>query len=167
MHTYSGYENTVKATIEKTVEARQLQDTIFEVSIPMETVTEITEKGPKTYDRKLFPGYVLVKMILNKNTWHIIKDLRGVTGFVTPGGLEETEPLDDEEVYKLGIEKREVVVGFEVGDTVTVIDGPMYGSTGTVESIDVENESVTVSVSMFGRMTMIELLLDQVVAVSE
>lgn len=167
VHTYSGYENTVKATIEKTVEARQLEDIIHAVSIPMETVTEITDAGPKTYDRKLFPGYVLVKMILNKSTWHIIKNVRGVTGFVTTGGLEETVPLDDEEVYKLGIEKREIVLGYEVGDTVTIVDGPFSGFTGKVETIDVEKELVSVTVSMFGRETPVELQLDQVEAVSE
>ena len=167
VHTYSGYENTVKATIEKTVEARQLQDIILTVSIPMETVTEVTEKGPKTYDRKLFPGYVLVKMILNKSTWHIIKNIRGVTGFVTTGGLEETAPLDDEEVYRLGVEKREVVVGYEVGDTVTIVDGPMSGFSGVVEYVDMEKETVSITVSMFGRETPVELQLDQVEAVSE
>ena len=105
VHTYSGYENTVKATIEKTVEARQLQEIIHTVSIPMETVTEITDNGPKTYDRKLFPGYVLVKMVMTDDTWHIIKNVRGVTGFITSGSTKPT-PLSDDELYQLGVGSR-------------------------------------------------------------
>ena len=119
VHTYSGYENTVMATIEKTVETRQLQDIIQQVSIPMETVTEVTEKGPKTYDRKVFPGYVLVKMVMTDDAWYIIKNVRGVTGFVTSGSTKPT-PLTEDEVIQLGVEKREIVVGYKVGDTVTL-----------------------------------------------
>ena len=103
VHTYSGYENTVKATIEKTIETRQLQDLIHVVSIPMETVTEITDNGPKTYDRKVFPGYVLVKMIMSDEAWYIIKNVRGVTGFVGSG--TKPTPLTDEEVQQLGFEQ--------------------------------------------------------------
>ena len=103
VHTYSGYENTVKATIEKTIETRQLQDLIHVVSIPMETVTEITDNGPKTYDRKVFPGYVLVKMIMSDEAWYIIKNVRGVAGFVGSG--TKPTPLTDEEVQQLGFEQ--------------------------------------------------------------
>ena len=118
VHTYSGYENTVKATIEKTVESRHLQDQILAVSIPLETVTEITESGAsKTYDRKVYPGYVLVKMVYSDDTWHVIKDVRGVTGFVGSSSNDPT-PLTDEEVYEMGVEKREIVVNYTVGDTV-------------------------------------------------
>ncbi len=166
VHTYSGYENTVKATIEKTVEARQLQDIIHTVSIPMETVTELTDNGPKTYDRKVFPGYVLVKMVMTDDAWHIIKNVRGVTGFVTSGSTKPT-PLTEDEVYQLGVEKREIIVGYEVGDTVSIEDGPLSGFNGVVEMLDIEKNKVRVIVSMFGRETPVELELDQVEVVSE
>lgn len=166
VHTYSGYENTVKATIEKTVEARQLQDIIYSVSIPMETVTELTNNGPKTYDRKVFPGYVLVKMVMTDDAWHIIKNVRGVTGFVTSGSTKPT-PLTEDELYQLGVEKREIVVGYAVGDTVSIEDGPLTGFNGVVDMLDIEKNSVRVIVSMFGRETPVELELDQVEVVSE
>lgn len=161
VHTYSGYENTVKATIEKTVDARQLQDIIYQVSIPMETVTEITDNGPKVYDRKVFPGYVLVKMVMTDDAWHIIKNVRGVTGFVTSGSTKPT-PLTEDEVYQLGVEKREIVVGYATGDTVRITDGPLTTFTGVVEELDIEKNKVRVTVSMFGRETPVELELDQV-----
>ena len=166
VHTYSGYENTVKATIEKTVETRQLQDLIHQVSIPLETVTEITDNGPKTYDRKVLPGYVLVKMVMTDDTWYIIKNVRGVTGFVTSGSTKPT-PLTEDEIYQLGVEKREIVVGYKVGDTVTILDGPLTGFNGIVEMLDIEKNKVRVTVSMFGRETPVELELDQVEVVAE
>ena len=166
VHTYSGYENTVKATIEKTVETRQLQDIIHLVSIPMETVTEITDNGPKTYERKVFPGYVLVKMVMTDEAWYIIRNVRGVTGFVTSGSTKPT-PLTEDEVYQLGVEKREIVVGYDVGDTVSIVDGPLSGFDGTVEELDIEKNKVRVIVSMFGRETPVDLELDQVDPVSE
>ena len=166
VHTYSGYENTVKATIEKTIETRHLEDLIHVVSIPMETVTEITENGPKTYDRKVFPGYVLVKMIMSDEGWYIIKNVRGVTGFVTSGSTKPT-PLTEDEVYQLGVEKREIVVGYKLGDTVTIVDGPLNGFNGVVDLLDIEKNKVRVTVSMFGRETPVELELDQVEAAEE
>ena len=166
VHTYSGYENTVKATIEKTIETRHLEDLIHVVSIPMETVTEITDNGPKTYDRKVFPGYVLVKMVMTDDAWYIIKNVRGVTGFVTSGSTKPT-PLTEDEVYQLGVEKREIVVGYGVGDTVSIVDGPLTGFNGEVEMLDIEKNKVRVTVSMFGRETPVELELDQVEVVSE
>ena len=166
VHTYSGYENTVKTTIEKTVENRSLQDIIYQVAIPMETVTEITDNGPKTYDRKVFPGYVLVKMVMTDDAWYIIKNVRGVTGFVTSGSDKPT-PLTDDEVYQLGMEKREIVVGYKVGDTVAIIDGPLSGFNGVVEELDVEKNKVRVTGSMFGREMPVELELDQAELVSE
>ncbi len=167
VHTYSGYENTVKATIEKTVESRQLQDVILAVSIPLETVTEITESGvSKTYDRKVFPGYVLVKMIYSDDTWHVVRNIRGVTGFVGTSSNDPI-PLTEEEVYAMGVEKKEIIVSYEVGDTVRILDGPLSTFTGTVKSIEVENNSVTVVVSMFGRETAVEFELDQVEVVSQ
>ena len=166
VHTYSGYENTVMATIEKTVETRQLQDIIQQVSIPMETVTEVTEKGPKTYDRKVFPGYVLVKMVMTDDAWYIIKNVRGVTGFVTSGSTKPT-PLTDEEVQQLGVEKHEIVVAYSEGDSVKIADGPLTSFTGVVDMVDIEKNKVRVIVSMFGRETPVELELDQVELVSE
>ena len=167
VHTYSGYENTVKATIEKTVQSRQLQDQIIAVNIPQETVTEITESGvSKTYDRKLYPGYVFVKMVYSDDTWHVIKNVRGVAGFVGASG-NDPFPLTDDEVYEMGVEKKEIVVNYAVGDTVRILDGPLSSFTGTVESIEVEQNAVNVIVSMFGRETSVEFELDQVEVVSQ
>ena len=162
VHTYSGYENTVKATIEKTVESRGLHNEILAVSIPLETVTEITESGvSKTYDRKVYPGYVLVKMVYSDDTWHVIRTVRGVTGFVGTSSNDPT-PLTEEEVYEMGVEKREIVISYAVGDTVRILDGPFSSFTGTVEEIDVDKNSVSVVVTMFGRETSVEFELDQV-----
>ena len=160
VHTYSGYENTVMATIEKTVETRQLQDIIQQVSIPMETVSEVTEKGPKTYDRKVFPGYVLVKMVMTDECWHIVRNIRGVTGFLGSGN--KPIPLSESDIAALGVEKREIVVGYEVGDSVKITDGALESFLGTVEEIDLDRSKVRVVVSMFGRETPVELELDQV-----
>ena len=167
VHTYSGYENTVKATIEKTVESRGLQEQILAISIPMETVTEISESGvSKTYDRKVYPGYVLVKMVYSDDTWHVIRNVRGVTGFVGTSSNDPT-PLTEEEVYEMGVEKREIVVNYVVGDTVHILDGPLSSFTGTVESIEVEKNAVNVIVSMFGRETSVEFELDQIEVISQ
>ena len=167
VHTYSGYENTVKATIEKTVESRQLQDQILAISIPLETVTEISESGvSKTYDRKVFPGYVLVKMIYSDDTWHVIKNIRGVTGFVGTSSNDPI-PLSEEEVYAMGVEKKEIIINYAVGDIVRILDGPLSTFTGTVENIDIDNNTVSVVVSMFGRETPVEFELDQVEVISQ
>ena len=167
VHTYSGYENTVKATIEKTVESRQLHNQILDISIPLETVTEITETGAsKTYDRKVYPGYVLVKMVYSDDTWHVIRNIRGVTGFVGSSSNDPT-PLTEEEVYQMGVEKREIVVNYAVGDTVRILDGPLSSFTGVVEEIEVDKNAVSVIVSMFGRETAVEFELDQVEVTSQ
>ena len=167
VHTYSGYENTVKATIEKNVESRQLHNQILDISIPLETVTEITETGvSKTYDRKVYPGYVLVKMVYSDDTWHVIRNIRGVTGFVGSSSNDPT-PLTEEEVYQMGVEKREIVVNYAVGDTVRILDGPLSSFTGVVEEIEVDKNSVSVIVSMFGRETAVEFELDQVEVISQ
>ena len=167
VHTYSGYENTVKATIEKTVESRGLHEQILAVSIPLETVTEITESGvSKTYDRKVYPGYVLVKMVYSDDTWHVIRNVRGVTGFVGTSSNDPT-PLTEDEVYEMGVEKREIVVNYAVGDTVRILDGPLSSFTGTVETIEVEKNAVSVIVSMFGRETPVEFELDQIEVISQ
>ena len=162
VQTYSGYENTVKATIEKTVQSRQLQEQILNVTIPMETVTEVTESGvSKTYDRKLYPSYVFVKMVYSDDTWHAIRGIRGVSGFLGTQGADPI-PLSDDEVYQMGVEKREIVVNYAVGDTVRILDGPFSSFTGTVEAIEVDKNSVSVVVTMFGRETSVEFELDQV-----
>ena len=167
VHTYSGYENTVKATIEKTVESRGLHDQILAISIPMETVTEITESGvSKTYDRKVYPGYVLVKMVYSDDTWHVIRNVRGVTGFVGTSSNDPT-PLTEDEVYAMGVEKKEIIVNYNVGDIVRILDGPLSSFTGTVESIEVEKNAVSVIVSMFGRETPVEFELDQIEVISQ
>ena len=159
-HTYSGYENTVAVSIEQAVENRNMHDLITEVSIPMETVTEITENGPKTVERKVFPGYVLVKMVMTDETWHLVRNIRGVTGFV--GAANKAIPLTDEEIAALGVEKREVVVSYNVGDSVKITDGALASFIGTVEELDADRGKVKVVVSMFGRETPVELELDQV-----
>ena len=129
-HTYSGYENTVAASIEKSVENRNMKDLITEVNIPMETVTEITDNGPKTVERKVFPGYVLVKMVMTDETWHLVRNIRGVTGFV--GSANKAIPLTDDEIAALGVEKREVVVSYDVGDNVKITDGALESFIGRV-----------------------------------
>ncbi len=166
VQTYSGYENTVKATIEKTIENRSLQDVICEAVIPMETVTEITDNGPKTYERKLFPGYVLVKMVMNSDTWYIVRNIRGVTGFVGASSTNPS-PLSEKETIQWGVERHEIVVSFGVGDTVRIVDGPLTSFSGRVDALDIEKNSVRVVVSMFGRETPVELELDQVENISE
>jgi transcriptional antiterminator NusG len=126
----------------------------------METVTEITENGPKTVERKVFPGYVLVKMVMTDETWHLVRNIRGVTGFV--GTANKAIPLTDDEIAALGVEKREVVVGYEVGNSVKIIDGALESFIGVVDEIDLERSKVRVVVSMFGRETPVELELDQI-----
>ena len=159
-HTYSGYENTVAASIERAVENRNMHDLITEVSIPLETVTEITENGPKTVERKVFPGYVLVKMVMTDDTWHLVRNIRGVTGFV--GAANKAIPLTEDEIAALGVEKHEVIVSYDVGDSVKITDGALESFIGTVEELDKDRGKVRVVVSMFGRETPVELELDQV-----
>ena len=160
LHTYSGYENTVATTIMKHVDNRNLHDLIHEVTIPMETVTEVTDSGAKTVERKVFPGYVLIKMVMTDDTWHLVRNVRGVTGFV--GTANKPIPLTEEEVLAMGMEKHEIVVGYNVGDHVRIVDGPLASFTGVVEDIEPEKNQVSVMISMFGRETPVELELDQV-----
>ena len=160
-HTYSGYENAVKTAIEKFVANRHLEDMILDIQIPLETVTEVTDSGDmKEVERKVFPGYVLVKMIMTDDTWHLVRNVRGVTGFV--GTANKPIPLTEEEVLAMGMEKHEIVVGYNVGDHVRIVDGPLASFTGVVEDIEPEKNQVSVMVSMFGRETPVELELDQV-----
>lgn len=160
LHTYSGYENAVATTIEKSAENRKMLDLIHEINIPMETVTEITDSQTKNIERKVFPGYVLIKMILTDESWHLVRNVRGVTGFVGSDG--KPVPLTDDEIIALGVEKREVKVGFEVGNTVKVTDGPLEGFNGVVDEIDIDKSKVRVTVSMFGRETPVDLDFDQI-----
>ena len=161
VHTYSGYENTVAASIKKAAENRQMQDLIQEVNIPMETVVERTESGEsKEVERKVFPGYVLVKMVMTDETWHLVRNVRGVTGFVGTGN--KAIPLTEEEIASLGVEKKEVLVDYETGQSVRITDGALESFLGTVEEIDTERQKVRVVVSMFGRETPVELDLDQI-----
>lgn len=167
VHTYSAYENTVKAAIEKTVQSRQLQDRILSVVIPVETVTEVTESGTsKTFERKLYPGYVFVKMVYSDDTWHAVRNIRGVSGFVGTSSNEPI-PLTEDEVYDMGVEKRQIIVNYGVGDTVRILDGPLSSFTGTVEEIEEDKNRVSVIVSMFGRETPVEFELDQVEVISQ
>ena len=165
VHTYSGYENTVKATIEKYVENRGLQDEILEINIPMENVTEITDNGTKDVERKVFPGYVLIKMVMTDETWHVVRNVRGVTGFLGEGN--KAIPLSEADVASLGVEKHEVQVKYQIGDQVRITDGVMATYLGTVEDIDVAQNKIRVAVSMFGRETPVELELNQVESVDD
>lgn len=165
VHTYSGYENSVAASIMKAAENRRMTDLIKEVRIPMETVTEFTDGGEKTIERKVFPGYVLVKMTLTDESWHLVRNVRGATGFVGSDG--KAVPLTEQEIYDLGVEIRTVNLDYEVGDTVKVLDGPLTGFLGKVEEIDIPGNSVSVVVSMFGRETPVDLELDQVEALQD
>lgn len=165
VHTYSGYENAVKTAIEKFVANRNLEDMILRIEIPLESVTEVNESGVmKEVERKVFPGYVLIKMVLTDDTWHLIRNIRGVTGFV--GAENKAIPLSEEEVAALGVDKHEIVVMYHVGDTVKITEGPLASFNGTVEEIEPEKNSVRVMVSMFGRETPVELELDQVEVLS-
>lgn len=161
IHTYSGYEKAVKTSIEKFVTGRGMEDKILRMEIPMETVTEVTETGTtKEVERKVFPGYVLIKMVMTDDTWHLVRNVRGVTGFV--GSANKPIPLSEEEVLAMGMEKHEIVVNYNVGDHVKIVDGPLASFTGIVEEIEPEKNRVSVMVSMFGRETPVELELDQV-----
>ena len=165
VHTYSGNENSVAAAIMKAAENRRMQDLIQEVNIPMETIVEHTDQGDKAVERKVFPGYVLVKMVLTDESWHLVRNCRGCTGFVGTGG--KAIPLTEQEVLDLGVERREYTVGFDLGHTVRIIDGPFEGFLGTVDELDPARDSVRLIVSMFNRETPVDLELDQVEPVKE
>ena len=161
VHTYSGYENAVKSSIEKFVSGRGMEDKILRIEIPLETVTEVTDSGEtRQVERKVFPGYVLIKMVMTDDTWHLVRNVRGVTGFV--GSANKAIPLTEEEVLAMGMEKHEIIVKYAVGDHVRIVDGPFSTFTGVVEEIEPEKNRVSVMVSMFGRETPVELELDQV-----
>ena len=165
VHTYSGYENKVANDLVKTVENNGMGDLIQEVTVPIEEVVEIRNGKPHTIQHKLFPGYVLVKMIKTTESWYVVRNTRGVTGFVGSG--TKPTPLTEEEVQQLGIEKHEIVVAYSEGDSVRINDGPLTSFIGTVDQIDIEKNKVRVIVSMFGRETPVELELDQVELVND
>ncbi len=157
VHTYSGYENKVKANIEKTIENRKLQDQILEVSVPMQDVIEMKNGVKKRVQKKMFPGYVLLHMVMNDDVWYVVRNTRGVTGFVGPDSKQPV-PLTDAEMHSMGINNNdEVSVGFEIGDTVTVISGVWENTTGVIKQINQQKEIVTISVDMFGRETPVEI----------
>jgi transcriptional antiterminator NusG len=162
VHTYSGYENKVSGNLEKVVENRKLHDLILDIKVPTETVVEIKDNKKREVERKIFPGYVLVKMVMTDDSWYVVRNVRGVTGFVGPAS--KPVPLTDKEVESLGVEKRVVEVSYAVGDNVKIVDGPLEGFMGIVEEMDVDRNSVRVMISMFGRETPVELELDQVAA---
>lgn len=156
VHTYSGYENKVKANIEKTIENRNLQDQILEVSVPLEEVVEITKTGAKKQvQRKIFPGYVLIHMIMNDDTWYVVRNTRGVTGFVGPGS--KPVPLTEEEMNNLGIKKTSIACDYKLGDMVMAITGVWENTVGNIKSINEGKQTVTIMVDMFGRETPVEL----------
>jgi len=159
VHTYSGYENKVATNIQKVVDNRGLQELICQIMVPTETVVEIKDGERKEVIRKIYPGYVLIKMVMNDDTWYIVRNTRGCTGFVGPGS--KPVPLTEEEVFKMGVEVKVIETNYAVGDSVRIIDGPLADFMGTVEELDVEKNRVKVIINMFGRETPVELELDQ------
>lgn len=160
VHTYSGYENKVKANIEKSIENRNLSDLIQEIQVPLEEVVETKDGQKKVVMKKKFPSYVIVKMVMTDETWYIVRNTRGVTDFVGPGS--KPVPLTEEEAMNMGIETRSISIDYEVGDSVKVMAGPLENFIGVVEEINMEKKKVRVCVSMFGRETPVELEFDQV-----
>lgn len=160
VHTYSGYENKVKANLDKIIDNRNLHDKILEVIVPMEEQIEIKDGKRKTSLKKVFPGYVLVKMYMTDDTWYIVRNIRGVTGFVGSGA--KPVPLSDREIISMGIEELDIVVDFEVGDNIKVMNGPLENFIGIIEEINMEKRKVRVLVSMFGRETPAELEFTQI-----
>lgn len=160
VHTYSGYENKVASNLKTTVENRGLENLIQEIKVPTEMVTEIKDNKPKEVERKVFPGYVLVKMVMNDDAWYVVRNIRGCTGFVGPSS--KPVALTDEEVERMGFEEKQIEVNYDVGDSVRIIDSPFEDSIGVVDFLDKQNDCVRVIIHMFGRETPVELKLNQV-----
>ena len=160
VHTYSGYENKVKANIDKTIENRHLEDQILEVRVPLEDVTEVKNGVRKQVSKKMFPGYVLIHMIMNDDTWYVVRNTRGVTGFVGPGS--KPVPLSEEEMMSLGFKAPDVVVDFAVGDTVVVTAGAWKDTVGVIRTVNESKQSITINVEMFGRETPVELSFSEI-----
>lgn len=163
IHTYSAYENKVATNLRTIIENRKLEEVIQDISVPTETVVETTEKGQKEYERKIFPGYVLVKMVLTDETWYIVRNIQGVTGFV--GSTSEPLPLTQAEIEKLGVEKRVVHTDYKKGDSVRFVASNMSGFVGVVDEVYPESSKLKVVVSMFGRETSVEVSFEQVAPV--
>lgn len=159
-HTYSGYENKVKANIEKTIENRHLEDQILEVRVPMQDVTELKNGAQKLVSRKMFPGYVLINMVMNDDTWYVVRNTRGVTGFVGPGS--KPVPLTEAEMKPLGIHMENISVDFEEGDTIVVVAGAWKDTVGVVQRLDYNKQTATINVEMFGRETPVEIGFEEV-----
>lgn len=160
VHTYSGYENKVKANIDKTIENRHLEDQILEVRVPMQDVVEMKNGVQKATQKKMFPGYVLIHMIMNDDTWYVVRNTRGVTGFVGPGS--KPVPLSEEEMMSLGFKTPDVVVDFAVGDTVVVTAGAWKDTVGVIRTVNESKQSITINVEMFGRETPVELSFSEI-----
>ena len=160
VHTYSGYENKVKADIEKTIENRHLEEEILEVRIPMQDVVELKNGAKKQVQKKMFPGYVLINMVMNDDTWYVVRNTRGVTGFVCPGS--KPVPLTEAEMRPLGIKEEKVVVDFKEGDTVTIIGGVWKDTVGVIQSMNESKQIVTINVELFGRETPVEISFAEV-----
>ena len=155
VHTYSGYENKVKANIDKTIENRHLEEQILEVRVPMQEVVELKNGVQKASQKKMFPGYVLIHMIMNDDTWYVVRNTRGVTGFVGPGS--KPVPLTDEEMIPLGIKQDNVVVDFVEGESIKVVSGAWADTVGVIQSLNVQKQSLTINVELFGRETPVEI----------
>ena len=155
MHTYSGYENKVKANIEKTIENRHLEEEILEVRVPMQDVVEVKNGARKNVQKKMFPGYVLINMVMNDDTWYVVRNTRGVTGFVGPGS--KPVPLSDVEMRPLGIKTENISVDFKEGDTIAVIAGVWKETIGIVQRMDYGKQTATINVELFGRETPVEI----------
>jgi transcriptional antiterminator NusG len=160
VHTYSGYENKVKANIEKTIENRHLEEQILEVQVPMQDVVEMKNGAKKQVQKKLFPGYVLIHMIMNDDTWYVVRNTRGVTGFVGPGS--KPVPLTEEEMRPLGIQTENVTVDFAEGDTVIVTGGVWKDTVGVIQAMNPGKQSVTINVDLFGRETPVEISFSEI-----
>ncbi len=154
VHTYSGYENKVKANIDKTIENRHLEGQILEVRVPLEEVVELKNGVQKVSQKKLFPGYVMIHMIMNDDTWYVVRNTRGVTGFVGPGS--KPVPLEEEEMARFGI-AREQISDLEVGDVIKVLRGPWEGTVGAIRDINMQKQTLGIYIEMFGGDTRIEL----------
>jgi transcriptional antiterminator NusG len=161
VHTYSGYENKVKANIEKMIENRKLHDQILEVSVPMQEVIELKNGVRKRVQKKMFPGYVLIHMVMNDDIWYVVRNTRGVTGFVGPDSKQPV-PLSETEMRSMGIKGDDIVIDFEIGDTVTVITGVWENTTGVIRQINPHKQIVTISVDLFGRETPVEISFSDV-----
>jgi len=161
VHTYSGYENKVKANIEKIIENTKMEDQILEVSVPMQDVIEVKNGIKKLVQKKMFPGYVLLHMVMNDDVWYVVRNTRGVTGFVGPDSKQPV-PLTDLEMRSMGVKNKELTVDFEVGETVMVISGVWENTTGLIKQINTHKQIVTISVDMFGRETPVEISFSEV-----